>query len=135
VREEAARLGIVIRMELAVDLPKVRADRVQLEQVVLNLMMNGMEAMRSLKDVPGEIAISSRMEGSDAVLVTVEDCGEGLSPAIANKVFEPFFTTKPQGIGMGLSISRSIVESHGGRLWATVRTPGAIFQFTIPVSS
>jgi signal transduction histidine kinase len=95
-----------------------------------------MEAMRSLKDAPREIVISSRKDGSEAVLVMVEDCGEGLRPAIADKMFEPFFTTKPQGIGMGLSISRSIVESHGGRLWAAGRAPaGAIFQFRIPVSS
>jgi len=135
-REEAARLGIGFRIELAPDLPKVKADRVQLEQVVLNLVMNAIDAMSLLTDSPREVVISSRKDGPTAILVIVEDCGRGVIPEIAEKIFEPFFTTKPQGIGMGLSISRSIVESHGGRLWAGPRpSGGAIFQFTIPVGS
>jgi PAS domain S-box-containing protein len=134
VRGEAVRLGIPIRMELAPDLPRVRGDRVQLEQVLLNLMMNAMDAMRSLKERPKEIVITSRVEKA-AILVTVQDCGDGVNAAIADRIFDPFFTTKPQGIGMGLSISRSIVESHGGKLWARSRpSGGAAFQFTIPVN-
>ena len=111
-------------------------DRVQLQQVVLNLMMNGMDAMAGTASRTKELLISSGTENSTQIVVRVEDGGVGFSPAITEKIFEPFFTTKPQGIGMGLSISRSIVESHQGRLWATPRpSGGAIFQFTIPIRS
>jgi C4-dicarboxylate-specific signal transduction histidine kinase len=131
-RDEATRHHISIRTDLAPDLPKINADRVQLQQVVLNLMMNGMDAMAGVAG-PRDLIISSRQENS-AVVVTVEDCGFGLEAEAAGKIFDPFFTTKSHGIGMGLSISRSIVESHEGRLWALPRpSGGAIFQFTLPI--
>jgi signal transduction histidine kinase len=134
-REEAMRHHISIRTDLAPDLPKIKADRVQLQQVVLNLMMNGMDAMAGVTGGARDLIISSREENS-AVVVTVEDCGFGLDAEAAGKIFDPFFTTKAHGIGMGLSISRSIVESHEGRLWALPRpSGGATFQFTLPIRS
>jgi C4-dicarboxylate-specific signal transduction histidine kinase len=135
-RGEAMSQRIALRMDLAADLPRVRGDRVQLQQVVLNLIMNGIEAMRGTADRPKEIWIRSRRDESAGVRIVVEDGGVGLSPEIAEKIFQPFFTTKDQGIGMGLSISRSIVESHAGRLWAAPGpSGGAVFQFTIPTES
>ena len=134
-REEAIRHRITIRTELARDLPEIKGDRVQLEQVVLNLIINAIDALREAKETR-EVLISSRREGSADVLVSVEDSGMGVSAEIAGRIFDPFFTTKSHGIGMGLSISRSIVESHGGRLWAESRPlDGAIFRFTIRVGS
>ena len=139
-RGEATNQHITLRTELAGDLPKVRGDRVQLQQVALNLILNSMEAMGSVNGASGgarEIWIRTRREGR-GIRVTVEDCGVGLSAEIADKVFQPFFTTKEQGIGMGLSISRTIVESHAGRIWAApapAQGHGAVFQFTIPVES
>ncbi len=132
-RDEALRRHIVIRTDLVPGLPKVKADRVQLQQVVLNLMMNGMDAMAETADRPRELLISARAEGAE-VVVRVADSGIGLDAETAEKIFNPFFTTKPHGIGLGLSISRSIVEGHEGRLWASPRASGgAIFQFTLPV--
>ena len=125
-----------LRIELGSDLPRVMGDRVQLQQVVLNLVMNAIDAMSGITSRPKEILIRSRREGTAGVRITVEDSGVGLTLETAEKVFHPFFTTKPQGIGMGLSISRSIVESHAGRLWAVPRpSGGAVFQFTVPVGS
>jgi C4-dicarboxylate-specific signal transduction histidine kinase len=135
-RAEALRNRITLRTELTPDLPKVTGDRVQLQQVALNLIINGMDSMREMSGRPKELLIRSMKEGTTGVRVSVEDCGAGLSPEITEKIFHPFFTTKPHGIGMGLSISRSIVESHEGRLWATPRpSGGAIFQFTLPIGS
>jgi len=132
-RSEASRQAISLRTDLDPALPKVIGDRVQLQQVVLNLILNGMDAIEGTAHRPKEILIRSRREGLSGVRIAVEDCGVGLSKEIAEKIFHPFFTTKSQGIGMGLSISRSIVESHAGRLWAEPRSQGgAIFQFTIP---
>ncbi len=132
-REEAARRGIILRTSLTPGLSKVAGDRIQLQQVVLNLVVNGMEAMKNAPESLREICITSRQTGAGEILIAVEDSGSGLSPDSAGKVFNPFFTTKPQGIGMGLSISRSIIESHRGRLWAaSAPSGGAIFQFTIP---
>ena len=133
-RSEASRYSIAIRGELASDLPKTMADRVQLQQVLMNLMLNGIEAMKDLGP-PGELTIRSRPEDSQ-LLISVSDTGEGLPPEQADRIFNAFFTTKPQGTGMGLTISRSIVESHGGRLWATDHSGrGATFQFTLPRDS
>jgi PAS domain S-box-containing protein len=133
-RDEALRDHITLRTELCADLPKIRGDRVQLQQVVLNLIMNGMDAMRGGPGGRKELLISSQKEGATAILIRVKDCGGGLSGEIAEQIFDPFFTTKPQGIGMGLSISRSIIESHNGRLWAASSpSGGAVFQFTIPI--
>ena len=132
-RGEALNQRTALKMDLAVDLPRVRGDRVQLQQVVLNLIMNGMEAMRGMASEK-EIWIRTCRDQVGGIKVVVEDCGVGLSAEIADKIFQPFFTTKEQGIGMGLSISRTIVESHAGHLWATPRSQrGAIFQFTIPI--
>jgi len=132
-RAETQRLHVSMRTELTHGLPKVKGDRVQLQQVVLNLMMNGMDAMSETKDRTKELLIHARGDESQ-VMVRVEDCGIGLDPEEVEKVFNPFFTTKPHGIGMGLSISRSIIESHEGRLWASPRpSGGAVFQFTLPI--
>ncbi len=132
-RDDAMRRRIAIHTDLVPGLPKVKADRVQLQQVVLNLMMNGMDAMGETKDRTKELLIQARADESH-VIVRVEDAGVGLDPQEAEKVFNPFFTTKPHGIGMGLSISRSIIESHEGRLWASPRPlGGAVFQFTLPI--
>jgi C4-dicarboxylate-specific signal transduction histidine kinase len=135
-RGEAMNHRVSLRTDLAADLPRICGDRVQLQQVVLNLIMNGIEAMRGKADRGKEIWIRSRKDDAAGIRIVVEDCGVGLSPEIAEKIFQPFFTTKNQGIGMGLSISRSIVESHAGRLWADARpSGGAVFQFTVPVGS
>lgn len=129
---EVRRHGVALRMELAGDLPPVLGDRVQLQQVILNLVMNGVEAMASVADRPRELLIRSRQHESDQVLVAVQDSGIGIDWQHLDKVFNAFYTTKSQGMGMGLSISRSIVENHGGRLWTVPNDgPGAIFQFTL----
>ena len=135
-QHEASRSHVVIRTELAKDALRVKGDRVQLQQVVLNLLMNAIDATREKAEGRGEIVIRSIQEGLEAVRVSVEDEGPGVSPDIEEKIFEPFFTTKPQGIGMGLSISRSIIESHNGRLSAGSKPAGgAIVEFILPVSS
>lgn len=131
VRHEATRSCVSVRLDLAADVPRVLGDRVQLEQVLINLVVNSIEAMRTLTDRPRELLIKSA-KNADAVLIRVQDSGEGFDPEQAGRIFEPFFTTKPQGIGMGLSISRSIIESHGGRLWTVPGSSGALFQFTLP---
>ena len=134
VRAEAQKQNVTLRLELASDLPKLMGDRVQLQQVVLNLMMNGIDAIAAADKTSRELLVSSWKQGEEEIGVRVEDNGVGLDPENAEKIFDPFFTTKPHGIGMGLSISRTIVESHEGKLWATVRPAGGtIFQFTIPV--
>jgi signal transduction histidine kinase len=133
-QNEAGTRGISMRTELSHDLPKVKADRVQLQQVVMNLMMNGMDAMNGPVVRPKELVIHSQEQAEDQVLITVEDAGAGLDPETAEKIFDPFFTTKAHGIGVGLSISRSIIESHRGKLWAAPRPGGgSVFQFTLPV--
>ena len=110
------------------------ADRVQLQQVLLNLIMNGVEAMTAMTDQPRLLGVQSRIDESGDVLVAVSDSGTGLGSEV-DRVFTPFFTTKANGMGMGLSISRSLVEGHGGRLWATPNSPhGAVFSFTLPVT-
>src|SRR5216683_3178124 len=131
-RSEASRYSISIRTELAEGLPKVMADRVQLQQVFMNLMLNGIEAMKDM-GTGGELTIKSQQDDNRQLLISVGDTGVGLEPEQAEQIFNAFFTTKPQGTGMGLPISRSIIESHGGRLWATSNSgPGATFQFTLP---
>jgi len=132
-RSEAGRHAISIHTELASELPNVRADRVQLQLVFMNLMLNGIEAI-SEGNVAGDLTIKSQRNPDGQVLISLSDSGIGLPPERTDKVFDAFFTTKPQGTGMGLSISRSIIESHGGRLWATGNSDrGATFQFTLPV--
>ncbi|HSY32653.1 MAG TPA: PAS domain-containing protein [Verrucomicrobiae bacterium] len=132
-RSEAGRHAISVHAELAPDLPKVNADRVQLQQVLMNLMLNGIEAISEGK-AEGQLTIRSQRNPEDLVLISVSDTGVGLPSDRAHKVFDAFFTTKPQGTGMGLSLSRSIIEAHGGRLWATGNPDrGATFQFTLPI--
>jgi signal transduction histidine kinase len=131
-RSEAMRHNISIRTELAADLPQIVGDRVQLLQVAMNLIVNSIEAM---KDVDGlrELVVKSQRAENDQVLVSVSDTGIGLSPQLAEQIFDPFFTTKPHGTGMGLRISRTIVESHGGRLSADPATGrGATFRLSLP---
>ena len=130
---EVRRSGVWLRPELAAGLPPVRGDRVQLQQVILNLVLNGIEAMRAVRDRQRLLLIRSKPHESGEVLVAVQDSGIGLDPESMERLFEPFYTTKPEGMGMGLSISRSIIEAHGGRLWARVNDGlGATFQFTLP---
>ena len=133
-RHEASSRQISIRTQLIPTLPSVNVDRVQLQQVVLNLVMNAMDALDDAVGKKREIVIRSTTSGGNEILVSVEDCGPGLNPDTIDKIFDPFFTTKPQGIGVGLSISRSIIESHEGRLWSSPNpNGGAIFQFTLPI--
>src|SRR5438874_5457987 len=129
---EVQRNGVTLRAELEGDVPLVRGDRVQLQQVVLNLIMNGIEAMASVADRRRELLSCSRQHESDKVLVAVQDSGIGLDPQRMERIFDAFYTTKSEGMGMGLAISRSIVENHDGRLWAVPNDgPGATFQFTL----
>jgi signal transduction histidine kinase len=133
VGDEAKKKSVSIQTEFGGDLAPVAGDRVQLQQVVLNLVMNGIEAMSSVGDRARELVINTRNLEPDQVQVTVEDSGTGLDPTTADKIFDPFYTTKPGGMGMGLSICRSILEAHGGRLWAEGKDgPGTSFHFTLP---
>ena len=125
---------VSLRMELAPALPLILADRVQLQQVIINLVMNGIEAMQSVAERPHELIIRSQQDEARQVLVTVEDRGVGISTEKADRLFNAFFTTKSSGLGMGLSICRSIVEAHGGQILAANNAgPGAMFQFTLPL--
>jgi PAS domain S-box-containing protein len=134
-RGEITRYNIFVGTELAAGLPQVMADRVQLQQVLMNLMINGIEAMKDVNGM-GELAIRSQKTQAQEVVVSVTDSGVGLPAQQTEQIFNPFFTTKPHGTGMGLRISRSIIESHGGRLWAADNTPrGAIFYFTLPTNA
>jgi len=133
VGDEAKKNSVVIRTGFADDAFPVLGDRVQLQQVMLNLVMNGIEAMSSVGEKARELAITTRNTDSDQVQVTVQDSGKGLDPDTMPKIFEPFYTTKPSGMGMGLSISRSILQAHGGQLWAAANEgPGTSFHFTLP---
>jgi signal transduction histidine kinase len=132
-RGEAAKNGISVQTELAHGLPLIEGDRVQLQQVIVNLIINAVEAMSDDSEGARELLIRSGRAESGGVLVTVRDSGPGLAPATVDRVFESFYTTKPGGLGLGLSICRSIIEAHGGRLWASANVPrGVIFQFTVP---
>jgi PAS domain S-box-containing protein len=136
VQRERISHQVSLRMEEAPALPMIRGDRVQLQQVMINLVMNGIEAMQSVTDRPRELVIRSRQDETHQVLVTVTDCGVGIPAENADRLFNAFFTTKSSGMGMGLSVCRSIMEAHGGRLWATPNVPhGATFQFTLPVNA
>jgi PAS domain S-box-containing protein len=133
-RNELTRNRVSLRTELAAGLPRVSGDPVQLQQVLINLIMNAIEAMRTSAERPRELLIRSA-KSPDGVLVQVQDSGPGIEPRLADRIFEPFFTTKAEGIGMGLSISHSIIESHGGHLSIVPVSQGARLQFTLPVSS
>ena len=134
-RDEAGKYSILVHTELAADLPNITADRVQLQQVFMNLMLNAIAALSEMNGAR-ELTIRSERSPENQVLISVSDNGVGLPPEYEDKIFNAFFTTRPQGTGMGLSISRSIIESHSGRLWATPNPGrGAIFQFTLPGNS
>jgi len=131
---EVVKNGVSVRTHLAEGLPLIRVDRVQLQQVVLNLIINAVEAMSAVREEPRELLISTDRDALNGVLVSLRDSGPGLDPASLEHVFDPFYTTKPSGMGMGLSICRSIVEAHGGRIWAGANeTRGAVFQFSLPL--
>jgi len=131
--DEANRYSIPIRAELTPSLAEVTADRVQLQQVLMNLMLNGIEAM---KDTGGELTVTSKRTEDGQLLISVSDSGVGFPVEESERIFKAFFTTKPQGTGMGLSISRTIVESHSGRLWASANTVrGATFHFSLPTEA
>jgi PAS domain S-box-containing protein len=131
---ELRRHAVVLHTDFAAGDRPVLGDRVQLQQVLLNLIMNGVEAMSGVTERTRELTVSSSISDPGSVLVSVEDTGAGLDPTVAEQLFEPFFTTKPEGLGMGLSICRSIVEGHRGRLWASPRAPhGAAIRFTVPI--
>ena len=133
VNGELARNRVSLQTQLASELPGVLGDRVQLQQVILNLVANGIEAMNAITQWPKELSISSKATEDDSVLVSVRDCGTGFAPRVMDRLFDAFFTTKNEGMGLGLSISRTIVEAHGGKLWAVTNNDhGATFQFTLP---
>ena len=153
-RSEVQRNRVLLQTNLANDLPLILGDKIQLQQVILNLLMNAIEAMSGVDQGPRELWVSSKkvteIHGESKeercedralaepewthVLITVRDSGPGLDPQRLNRLFDAFYTTKPQGLGMGLAISRSIIEAHGGRLWAKANAlRGALFQFTLPI--
>jgi PAS domain S-box-containing protein len=126
---------VILRSEFAEDLPLVKGDRIQLQQVILNLIRNASDAMRDVDDRQRELAIKTAKTEPDGLLVAIQDSGPGIDPTKLDRIFDAFYTTKPDGLGMGLSVCRTIVEAHGGKLWATAAGPhGAIFQFTLPVT-
>jgi signal transduction histidine kinase len=134
IRGEMRRHDVLLETELFPDLGSIMGDRVQLQQVILNLIRNGIEAMSALTLRPRVLRVSSQTDEHGNVIIAVTDTGTGLDPAKVDCIFDPFFTTKPEGMGMGLSICRSIVEAHGGRLWASPNLPyGSVFRFTLPV--
>jgi len=131
-RSESVKRGVTVQMRLSDSLPRIQGDRVQLQQVLINLIINGIQAMSDVEGVR-ELHIGTEYDGSKEVRVAVRDFGPGVSVENLPHLFEPFYTTKPGGMGMGLSISRSIIEDHGGRLWASANVPrGATFYFTVP---
>jgi C4-dicarboxylate-specific signal transduction histidine kinase len=135
-RSEVQRSGVALETRLSDDvhyLPLILADRIQLQQVILNLIVNAIEAMSEADNSARELLVSSGTAEARQVVVAVRDSGSGLDPKTLDRIFDPFYTTKAQGMGMGLAISRSIIEAHGGRLWATANQDrGSIFQFTLP---
>jgi C4-dicarboxylate-specific signal transduction histidine kinase len=132
-RSELRSNGTSLQTRLTDNLPLILGDRIQLQQVMLNLILNAAEAMSGSSETARELLIRTEQDGADSVLVAVEDSGPGLKPESMDRLFDAFYTTKPGGMGMGLSICRSIIEAHGGRVWATPNLPhGATFQFTLP---
>jgi C4-dicarboxylate-specific signal transduction histidine kinase len=132
-RTDLQQHGVRLDTALSATDRPIFGDRVLLQQVLLNLIMNGVEAMSAVTDHPKVLAITSEPAEPGGMLVAVEDAGTGLDPATTDRIFEPFFTTKPYGMGMGLSICRSIIDAHGGRFWVSAREPyGTVFRFTVP---
>jgi C4-dicarboxylate-specific signal transduction histidine kinase len=135
-RGEALKNGVSVLMQLAEGLPLIQGDRVQLQQVVLNLILNAVESMSSVDDARRELSIGTGRREADEILVAVRDSGPGIDPEHLERVFDSFYTTKPDGMGLGLSICHSIIDAHGGRLWAAPNEPrGAAFQFTLPAGN
>jgi len=133
VQPQARELGVALRVDLTPGLPRVEVDHIQIEQVIVNLLMNGIEAMQTANAAKPELSVCTALTGEDAVEVAVRDTGTGLFPPFSEEMFTPFFTSKPNGLGMGLAISRSIVEGHGGRIWGTNNTDcGATFHVVLP---
>jgi signal transduction histidine kinase len=131
---EALKNGVSVRTELADGLPLIEGDRVQLQQVVLNLIVNAVQAMGAVPDGVRDLRVTTAQAEPTGVLVAVMDSGPGLAPGTVERIFDPFYSTKPGGLGMGLSICRSIVEAHDGRLWVTAKqVRGVIFHFMVPV--
>jgi signal transduction histidine kinase len=134
-RAEVLKKGVSVRTQLPEGVPVIRADRVQLQQVILNLIINAVEAMSGVGEGARELSISTTTNGPGEVLVSVCDSGPGITSENLGRLFDPFYTTKSAGMGMGLAICRSIVEGHGGRIWATANVPqGATFHFTLPLA-
>lgn len=134
VRGELLKNHVSVQMRLAQGLPPVQGDRVQLQQVMLNLIVNAIEAMTSIEEAARELVVSAESSAAEGLLVAVADSGPGIGREDRERVFESFVTTKEGGVGIGLSICRSIIEGHGGRLWADAQQPcGAVFRFTLPV--
>jgi signal transduction histidine kinase len=132
-RDEAVKNGVSVRTDLAEGVPLIQGDRVQLQQVILNLIMNGIEAMAAVGEASRELLITSKKDDREGVFVAVADTGPGLAAGAMEQVFAAFHTTKPGGLGLGLSICRSIIEAHDGQLWAGGNEGrGAVFQFTLP---
>jgi signal transduction histidine kinase len=130
---ELQRSHVILRLELADDLPAVTGDRVQLQQVILNLLRNAVDSMNGIDDHPRKLVIRTERDECDGVRLTVQDAGVGFEPQAVNRLFEAFYSTRSGGMGIGLSVSRSIIESHHGRLWAALNDgPGATFSFVIP---
>ncbi len=130
---ELQRSRVVLQHDLADDLPPITGDRVQLQQVILNLLRNASDAMSGIDDRPRRLVVKTQRDAEDCVRLAVSDAGTGFEPQAAERLFEAFYTTKSEGMGIGLSISRSIIESHKGRLWASPNDgPGATFAFSIP---
>jgi signal transduction histidine kinase len=135
VAAEVQRNRVALRTELSNDLPPLLGDRIQLQQVILNLIMNAIEAMRGIDQTQRELIVVSRKDAFNRVLVEVQDSGAGLESLALDRLFDPFYTTKPDGMGIGLAVSRTIIESHGGQLLASPRVPrGAAFQFRLPTN-
>jgi signal transduction histidine kinase len=130
---ELRRSRVILQSELADDLPPVNGDRVQLQQVIINLVRNAMDAMREVEDRPRQLLIQTEMDGSENVRLIVQDSGIGFAPDTADRLFESFYSTKNDGMGIGLAISRSIIEAHRGQIWASFNQgPGSTFAFSIP---
>jgi signal transduction histidine kinase len=133
---ELERNKVIVRTELAGELPRVQGDRVQLQQVILNLLQNASDAVSGIDDRPRQLVIRTERDDVDRVRLSVRDTGVGFEPQEVDRLFEAFYSTKSSGMGIGLSVSRSIIESHKGRLWATPNDgPGATFSFSIPCGS
>src|SRR5262249_28030029 len=134
-RSEVQRYGVLVETQLAAQVPRLWGDRIQLQQVLLNLVMNAIEALSGVSAGPRTLWVSSACGAASEVMIAVRDSGPGLESQQLDRLFEAFYTTKPQGLGLGLTISRRIIEAHGGRLWASANNDhGATLQFTLPTA-